>query len=384
MWRLHRYLFSSTATIALASVGILVLLLVTGNIFLDLFDKIDEGTVGSDILVHLIPDLVLYTISLAMPVGTLVGILVVIGRLSASSELTALKASGISLWRVATPLVLFCLIGTAFTSWINASVAPSARASYRDVLLNAVRADPLRVIIPKRYVHDFSGYVVYVDEKQGGLIRGVWIWELDDEARPVRLLRADAGTLSYDLERDALLLRLENGFVELRDEDNPNDLSDPQPSLFFDHLPIELPLADVLGERKGTRLRVANLPLDQKQDHRRQLQRRLAAAEDPEVREGLERQLMEVQFKIQAGFANAFSVLALGILAIPLGVKASRRETSANLFIAIGLTLLYYVITVIIGWFEDRPEFRPDLLIWLPNILAQGAAAWLFVRVNRH
>lgn len=383
MWRLHRYLFLTTALIALASVGVLVLLIVAGNLFRDLFDAIDEGQVGMNVITQLIPDLVLFAISVVTPFGTLIAVLAVVGRLSASSELTALKASGISLWRVSAPLVLLCLLGTGFAAWINSTVAPSARASYRDFLRDAILADPLRVIVAKQFIHDFQGYVVYLDEEHNGLIRDVWIWELDEEKRPVRLLRADAGTLTYDADRDALILKLEKGFVELRDEDNPNDLSRIQPSLFFDNLTIRLPLGDLMQSKGPARVRVVNLPFDQKRDRLVQLQRRLRDAPAEEV-ETIEKNIMEVKFQIQSSFANAFSVLSLGLLAIPLGVKASRRETTINLFIAIGLAVLYYTLTVMIGWLEDNPAARPDLLIWSPNILAQGLAAWLLVRVNRH
>jgi lipopolysaccharide export system permease protein len=383
MWRLHRYLFQSTAAIAVASVGLLMLLFVSATIARELHDQIDDGRISHDLVRDLIPHILLYVAPWVLPIGSLVAVLVVIGRLSATSELTALKASGISLWRVAVPFVAFCLLATLFTAWITATAGPAARASYRAMIANALRADPLLVIRPKQYVHDFEGYVVYVDDKQGGLIRDVWIWELNAAETPIRLLRAEAGTLDYDVEGDALVLRLENGFVELRDADDPNDLSRPQPSLFFDQVPIRLPLGDILGGETARAVRVANLPLDQKLARLDELQRRAALA-TPEEQSRLAADIMEVKFKIQAGFATAFSVLSLGLLAIPLGVKASRRETTTNVFMAFGLVLLYYSAITIIGWFDKSPHLRPDLLVWLPNLVAQILAAWLFVRVNRH
>lgn len=383
MWRLHRYLFFSTASIALASVGVIVLMLVAGNIFLDLLDKIDEGKVGSEVLKDLIPLLVPYAVSFAMPMGSLIAVLVVVGRLSASSELTALKASGISLWRVSIPLILFCLMGTVFTSWINATLAPSARASYKDMLLDAVRANPLRLIVPKQFTHDFPGYVVYVDAQEGTLIRDVWIWELDKAKRAVRLLRADAGTLTFDQDRDALVLKLEKGFVELRDEKDPDDLGQIQPSLFFDNLTIRLSLTEIFGAVDSREIKAANLSFSQKRERLSELRHRRALAA-PEDQSAIRNGEIKVQFLIQSSFANAFSVLSLGLLAIPLGVKASRKETSINFFIAVGLTLLYYLATVIIGWMDKYPEMRPDLVIWLPNLVCQGLAVWLLFRANRH
>lgn len=382
MWRLHRYLFFSTAIVALLSVGVIATLMVAGNAVMDLFDLIDEGKITSDALWKLLQLLIPYTISFAMPAGTVVGVLVLMGRLSSTSELTAMKALGISLWRVSVPVVLFCLLASGLTAWINAYAAPSARASYRDLIPNAIRAEPLRLIVARQFVHDFPGYVVYVGDKADGLIRDVWIWELDEEKRAVRLLRADAGDLRYDADTDALILKLEKGMIELRDESDPNDLGTIQPSLFFENLQIRLSLAEVFGAVQS-RLKIGNLPLDQKIERIEQLSRRAARA-PPEERRDLKNQIIRVQFRIQEGFASALSALSLGLLAIPLGLKASRSEASLNVAIAAGLTVTYYVLTEVIGWLEYSPQLRPDLFIWLPNIGIQGLALYLLFRANKH
>ncbi len=386
MWRLHRYLFLSTAAIAFASVGVIVLLMVVGNALRDLFDLVDEGKITTETLFDLLQLLIPYTFSYAMPAGALMGVLVVVGRLSSNNELTALKASGISLWRVSVPLVLFCLLATGITAWINAYAAPSARASYKDLIPNAIRANPLRLIVPRQFVHDFPGYVVFVGdiegEGQASIIRDVWIWELDDDSLPVRILRAEAGDLSYDVERDSLILRLEQGFVELRDTADPNDLGEVQPSLFFDNVSIRLPLEEVFGRTEQV-TKVAYLSLPQKLDRLDSLRQRLARA-PPVEREALQREITQVRYRIQDGFASAVSALSLGLLAIPLGIKVSRQETSVNVGLAIALMLLYYLSNEMLAWLRDNPAAHPELLVWLPNLVAQGFAAWLFLRANRH
>ena len=79
----------------------------------------------------------------------------------------------------------------------------------------------------------------------------------------------------------------------------------------------------------------------------------------------------------------AFSVLAFALLAVPLGIKVSRKETSANLGVALALAMGYYFATVVAGWFDNRPELRPDLLMWLPNLAFQALGVWLLRRVDR-
>ena len=382
MWRLHRYLFSSVATFAVGSFAVLVFFLVAANMVLDLFDRIDEGQVTPDLLGEVFPLLLLYSAPIALPVGTLIGILVVMGRLSASSELTAMKAAGLSLWRLSAPLVLFCILGTALTAWINASLAPTSRASYKEIMANAVRRDPLAFIVPNRFVHDFPGLVVFVGEKERRLIRDLWIWELDEKERVVRSVRAEAGSLRYDADSDALIISIENGLAELRDEENPEDLTSPQPTIFLEQTSFRLPFSEIFGAQAGEP-KLANLPLDQKLDRLYELRQRRARAPTEEQAE-IRAEEISVQFKVQRAFASAFSVFSLGLLAIPLGLKASRQETLVNVVFAVLMTAVYYLSTEMISWLETAPEWRADLLIWAPNLFCQGLALWLLIRANRN
>ena len=66
-----------------------------------------------------------------------------------------------------------------------------------------------------------------------------------------------------------------------------------------------------------------------------------------------------------------------------LGIKVSRRETSANLGVAVTLSLGYYFLTVMVNWLDRMPEYRPDLLFWLPNLMFLMIGLWLFRRLER-
>jgi lipopolysaccharide export system permease protein len=86
---------------------------------------------------------------------------------------------------------------------------------------------------------------------------------------------------------------------------------------------------------------------------------------------------------IQDKFTTALSVLSFALIAVPLGIKVSRRETSANLGLALMLVLGYYFLTVMVKWLDRHPEYRPDLLLWVPNLVFLGLAGWLFRRTER-
>jgi lipopolysaccharide export system permease protein len=95
------------------------------------------------------------------------------------------------------------------------------------------------------------------------------------------------------------------------------------------------------------------------------------------------KQRMRVQITIQEKFATAFSVLSFALIAVPLGIKISRKETSANLGIGLALAMVYYFATIVVGWFDNVTALRPDLLMWLPNIAFQALGFWMFFKVDR-
>lgn len=309
-----------------------------------------------------------------MPMGVLIGILLVMGRMSAGSEIVALRASGVSTVRLAGPALLVAVAGSMVAAYINAVHAPSARATYRGVLNDLVRNDPLRFMVPRTFIHDFPGYVLYVGDQEEGRLQNFWIWELDDQDRAIRLLRAEEGSFAFDEEQDSLLLTLKKGFTELRDASNPDDLSQLQPTLSFEGARIRLQLGDLLGSANRPR-KLDHWTVPELLQARDQL---LAGKEIP-----TDADAANLLYYISQRMAMSCSVFSLALLGIPLGIKASRSETYVNVAIALGVSLGYYVLMVIFGWLEKRPELRPEILIWLPNLGFQAVGFWLLLRVDR-
>jgi len=319
-----------------------------------------------------------YVISYALPMGVLLGVLMTLGKMCAQGEYTAYRACGVSLQYLAIPVWLFAALCTLCLMGVNFYYAPMARATYFTTLSASVREDPLKFILPGTFVKEFPGYILYARQRDGAMLRDFWIWELDEHNRPIKLVRSREGALKFDTASDALILDLKNGFSELRDEKNPDDLKTVRPTLAFDHANVKLPLMHLLsGEQRGG-LTILTLDKMLKLKHELEAKVKTGKADKKEV--GM---LSQVRFQIQQNFAFAFAVISLALVGVPLGIKASRRETSANLAIAVSLALGYYFLIVITSWMSRMPEIRPDILVWLPNFGFQIVGLWLLMRVSR-
>ena len=212
-------------------------------------------------------------------------------------------------------------------------------------------------------------------------MKDFWIWELDEQRRAKLFLRAAEGILGYDKLNKDLILTLKNGIAEELDSENPEAFSDNMPdSLFFGELPIALPLDQLFGDGYQKRkLRIKEMTFVQLMDLREDELDKEAASGEP-----MSEARLKLQIHIQKNFALAFSVFSLAVFGVPLAIQVGRKETYANLGIALIIAMTYYFLIIMVSWLENAPALRPDLLIWLPNLIFQGIGFWMIYRMNRH
>jgi len=377
---LDRYIFKSVLGSCLAAVGLFGFVLMLGNAIRDLLSLVLAGqlplTTFGELLLLLIP----FVVSYALPMGMLTGVLLTLGRLSADSEITAMRAAGISVGRIARPVIILGVLGMATGLYINFEAMPRARLQYQKELADAVRVNPLRFIMPRTFIRDFPGFVIYVGDKQGPVLSNFWLWELDDQQRVERLVRAESGRFDYDEENNALLLTLLKAQVEARDRINPEDFSTPPLVGTFDKTEqVRLPLDNLFG-RSSVRQKLKWMTYDQLQQESARLAVMVVAPEN--AREHA-REQMKVKLTVQEKLQNALAMLSFALIGVPLGIKVSRRETSANLGVAVAMALGYYFLTVMVNWLDRHPEYRPDLLFWIPNLIFLAIGLWLFSRIHK-
>ncbi len=380
MFLLHRYILKSVTIASLMAVGLFAFVLLVGNILRDAVGLLADGQLGFGLFLRLVLLLVPYVVAYALPMGIVTGILLVLGRLSAQREITAMRSAGMNLFQIASPIFFLAIAGLVFSIIINFEYAPAARAQYRRDLAESVRMNPLDFIVEKTFVDQFPGYVLYVGEKEESRLEDIWLWELDDQRRVRLFVQAEEGALGYDPRTESLLLTLDRGYSEVRDSNDPENVRDSgKPPLEFERTSVRLPLENILGRKSG-KPKLSRMTFSQLVNERKSVR----ATPEEELRGGDRfAAMMRVQMSIQERFAMAYAILSLATLAIPLGITIQRKETSANLFVALILALTFYFLMVVLAWFERMPHLRPDLLMWAPNILFQGLGIWLFFRTER-
>ena len=378
---IDRYIFRSVLATCAAAVGLFTFIVLVPNVMRDMLAYVLAGQLSPLMFGQLILTLAPFAVTLALPMGLLTGVLLTLGRLSADSEITAMRAVGLSLPRIARPIILIAVLGAVLGLYCNFEAMPRARVTYERNFAAAVAANPLQLIVPKTFIRNFSNCVIYVDQKEGAVMKDVWLWKLDEEKRVKTLIHAESGFVDYDEATSELIVTLTQARVENRDEKNPESfVESPYVATFGKIEAARLPLDRFFGHG-GVRVKAEWLTLGQLQVERA----RLAALPPPAPAEAKQaaRDRMKIELVYQDKINTALAVFSLALIGVPLGIKVSRRETSANFGVALLLTLGYYLLTVAVKSLDRHPEYRPDLLLWLPNLLLIGLGVWLFTRIDR-
>lgn len=379
MGTLNKYIFKQVAAAAFMTVALFVFVLVLGNVIKEVMGELAAGRLSISFFLYIVALIIPGVIPYALPLGMLTGILLVFGRMSSQSEIVAMKACGRSIYSMAAPVFFLAICASLFSVAINFYYAPAADYAYKSALKNLVRANPLQFIQAGTFIRDFPGYVIYANSSNGKELVSFRIWELDKQGRVQISIQSERGLLSYDDDRDEIVLTLKSGSADRARAGDPEDLRKPLPSARFDELVIKLPLNDIIGKSDGVRKRLKLMTFGELLDARTTWHRKPNPTPEDAFHDKI-----EVQLQIQKNFAMAFSIFSMVVLAVPLGIKASRSETFANVAIALALAMSYYLMTVVISWLEKYPTLRPDVLIWVPNIIFQAAGTVLIVRSSRN
>lgn len=367
---LQRHIFWSVASTCAVAVGLFATVLVLGNALKDIMSFVLAGQMEPQTFLYLMALLVPYVAAYALPMGILTGVLLVLGRMSAQQEITAMRAAGLSVGYIVRPVIWLGILAAVASLFVNFEFMPRARAAYKQILANAVQTNPLSFIVAKTFVRDFPNIVLYVEEKDGAELRDVWFWRLDRANRVSEFGRATAGSVRFDDETGSLKVELRGVVAEARNQQDPENYAKVLGTTTIGLVPLEFQVDDIFN-RKKTRTKYAWMTYRELQAEKT----RLAATAD-------EGEQVKLAMAINEKASTAVAVLAFALIAVPLGIKVSRQETSANLGVALVLVMGYYFLTAMASWLEKSPQLRPDLMMWVPAGLFLGLALWLFRRVD--
>lgn len=193
MNKLQKYIFTSYASSFLLAMLVLTFVLSIGTLVKAtqyVIKGLDPGLIGSYILVS-IPEFFSFTI----PLSVLVSSLLVFGRLSTDGEISAMRACGINIWNVMTPLVGFGILLTAISICVNSYISPEGYYKRHLIQSSIQGTSALTLLEPGHYIEEYPGMTFWFESKEGDVLSNILIY---DRTKPgfTREIRAESAIVT--------------------------------------------------------------------------------------------------------------------------------------------------------------------------------------------
>src|SRR5277367_3196654 len=210
---LDRYI--SREVVAPLALGVLLLTfaVVTGRLL-----KLTEMVVNHGVSLGDVASLIGYImpafLELTFPMAVLLGVLMGFGRMSSDQEMTAARACGVSLYRLAVPVMIVALGVYAISSYFAFTLRPWANSNLRNKLFELSQTRTSAGLKEKIFNDNFPGLVVYVDEMSDtdSSLKGVMISDARDP-RNQNTIIAKRGVILPDEQQKSITLRLSDGSI---------------------------------------------------------------------------------------------------------------------------------------------------------------------------
>jgi lipopolysaccharide export LptBFGC system permease protein LptF len=400
-----RYLGRQILVSTFFAVTVLSVVLVLGQIFKKLLDKLVEGILPPEAILKFIGYSFPWSLSFTVPWGILTAVLLVFGRLSADNELIALRMSGQSLRRICAPVFALAIAASCLCFWINTTVAPRSFLEIRRTTQQAVLNDPKAIFRADTLVDELTGFFIFAEAKEGEKMKNLQIIMLQedrtgDRARPAKYFFSREAEIESGnvLKTKQLMLNLTDNFSLFRNWPSEASaealkaMSAEQLAVYNEQLRLDkegmpdvspaatrysgLPVSLQKMFDKNAKMRVDGMSMSQLLTGLRNPAELAVNGAIPPSHSGM---LTELNRRIS--FSLACFVLAF--VAIPFGITAQRRETSAGFVLSLIVGISYFALIMLGGIWQDSPDKYPHLWVWLPNVIFGILGTVMFLRLQR-
>ncbi len=330
------------------------------NVIIKLLDLFISKGVDLGTTVKLMGLSIPYLLVLTIPMSVLLGILTGMSRMSADSEITAMKASGISIHRMMPAVMVFALCGYIATSACYVSILPKTNLQLKQLKFDILRTQSGLGIKPHVFYTEFIHMVIYIDDldHKTGRMKGVFIADNRNDDQPLVIVAETAEQIA-DPEKNVVTLRLHKGCTHelIRGKQNRYSITP------FTTMDLNLNMT------------IFHKSEVSKSDREMTIGELLQQAEKNKLRgRNNSRQWVEIWKKT----ALPFACLVFALIGVPLGITTRRGGKSASFAYAIGLILLYYIFLTAGTGLAEEGKLSPFLATWLPNIVIGALGLYLY------
>jgi lipopolysaccharide export system permease protein len=359
--------------------------LLVGSALRELLPLLVSGQATVLMIVKAFGMLIPFVFAFALPMAMLTSTILTFERFSGDQELTAARASGVSLISLSAPILLLGLVLCGVSAAINMYIAPQCRVDYNS-LRNDMRGALANFKLPEGYT-DLPGdqhYTIYTRRNRNRNLQDVMVYTAESETNS-RTIVAPTGYYFVDVTNQSLVLYLTNATAHESPGGN---------SFFFSE--FKYVFTNLTANIKGD-VAITDMTFSQLQDELRKRNGRsfissntvtnAASMDQAKRKKALQKNFSDfeepIRMQMHKQLAFSFACFGFALIGIPLGIRVHRRETKIGVFLALALIAIYFTVQIAGQSLVSHPQYAPHLLMWVPNLIFQAVGAVLLWRANR-
>lgn len=284
-----------------------------------------------------------------IPMSLLFSILLTYGRLSADSEIVAMKASGVSMVTIITPALVLSFLIAIISAQTSFTIAPWGNRQFEVLLTKLSNMKAGATIREGTFSEGFFDMVLYANEVHSdqGVLKKVFIYDESKGDTPLTII-AKEGRIIPDPNSPGhkVMLRLLDGDIHRKSQNHTK--------IHFNNYDVTLvnPIRDENREKSPQSLTLTEL--------RKSLQENVTDQST----------LYTLQSEFHKRWAISVLCLIFALIGSGLGISTDRRSAkSSGMILCIGVIIVYWVLYIICEGAARNGQMPPAIAIWSPNLI---------------
>ncbi|MDE2484483.1 MAG: LptF/LptG family permease [candidate division NC10 bacterium] len=342
-----------TASFALG-LGIFTFVLLMDQM-MRLMDLIINKGVPVGVVLRLILYILPFSLTVTIPMSVLLAVLATYGRASSEGEAIVLKASGLSLYRLMAPGVLFGIVATLATLWISTLVQPNSTRAFKTLTYQLYHTQALTALEEGVFNTEYPGLAIYVDRlnKRDGTLQGILVIDRRSQTDQHVVIAQEGTLLNKNSEAETPIgLQLSKGNLHSSSRDVPGRFR----NLDFDTYDLQILTGGAIAETVGRVRQGKEMNLEE-----------LRAEITRLTKDG--GQAWPLQVELHKKFALPVACLILSAIGAPLAMRIKKASRGVSLALSVAFAVFYYILLATGESLGSRGAIEPALGIWFPNLI---------------
>jgi len=393
---LTSYVLTEVLKVFLAALVILTLMMIMFGVVREAREQGLELQQVIKIIPYILPDALRYTV----PGTILFAVSSVYGRMSGSNEVVALKSLGISPWAILWPVLMFAVVLSLITVYLNDLAVSWGRSNVKRIVIESVEEIAYSMLRSQRSFSAPKFSIIVKDVRDRTLIKPVISFSASGDEPAVHLQCAEA-ELRSDLKEMTLTIVCRDGTLNVEGQGTlrfqktpiertvPLDSASPASdnvvlpawlsmSVIPEHVARQKVVVEEYVQQRATKAALQLLSGD------------FTRLESPETRNEAEalkcyrNHLARLLTEPYRRWSNGFSCLCFVLIGAPMAIWRRNADFLTNFFLCFLPILMIYYPLLAVGVDQAKAGKLPPNSVWLGNFILAMAGAWLLRKVFRY